>query len=62
MPTNPVEDIRDDLASIIIGALFEQLNPEPALSLRATTSDCPIIRVRLEDGRAYHITITRARS
>ena len=61
MPTNPVEDFRDDLASIIIGALFE-LNPEPALSLRATTSDCPIIRVRLEDGRAYHITITRARS
>jgi hypothetical protein len=48
-------------ASAVIAALFE-LEPEPEISLRATTSDNPIVRLKLVDGQAFHITITRARS
>jgi hypothetical protein len=59
--TNPPQDFRDDIASAIIAALFE-LEPEPEISLRATTSDSPIVRLKLVDGQAFHITITRARS
>lgn len=54
-------DDRYVLAINVVGALLLRL-PGAKLSIRKTTSDCPIVRVDLGDGDVFHLTITRARS
>lgn len=53
-------DDRYILAINIMGALLLRL-PGAKISLRHTTSDCPIVRVDLGKGDVFNLTITRAR-
>jgi hypothetical protein len=54
-------DDRYTLAINIMGALLLRL-PGAKISIRKTTSDCPIVRVDLGKGDVFNLTITRARS
>jgi len=54
-------DMRVTIASAIANALAEQF-PHASIEETATTSGCPVIRIRFADrGDAFNLTITRAR-
>lgn len=56
-----IDDDRYVLAINIMGALLLRL-PGAKISIRHTTSDCPIVRIDLGKGDVFNLTITRARS
>lgn len=59
------DELREAFAKTVVEAIEEYYPrcffPKRDVTLTATTSDCPVVRVDLGTGEVYNVTITRAR-